>query len=275
MGKFIDRIGHIFGKGCVVLEFAGRDKRGKTQWGCMCGVCGKTFIVVSGSIVTGNTTQCKKCGKKAMGIKFRKPIRANTKFGLWKVLRTSKKLTRKWGLQSECVCLGCGHEQTVPNNLLRRRKTAGCLKCGFKKTAEKLKKPIPPGTCFGDIEVLGESKNRTASGKLQSICVCHGCKNKERFEVPNFQLLCGDTTSCGCYRRKLTSELAQTQERKLNSRIAKQENKANKRLDLLDDTPVSELLSDPIPTLDLRDPTAEVPAIETPPSTQEFPAEIS
>lgn len=54
--KFIDRTGQVFGK-LTVVERAGRDKLKKVLWRCKCG-CGSETVVVSGSLVTGNTTSC-------------------------------------------------------------------------------------------------------------------------------------------------------------------------------------------------------------------------
>lgn len=69
--KLVDRTGQIFGK-LTVLEEAGRDRLKKVMWRCKC-ECGKETIVVSGSLVTGNTTSCG-CVLKA----------AITKHGGWK-----------------------------------------------------------------------------------------------------------------------------------------------------------------------------------------------
>lgn len=54
--KLIDRTGQIFGKLTVVKQ-AGRDNLKKVLWQCKC-KCGKETVVVSGSLVTGNTTSC-------------------------------------------------------------------------------------------------------------------------------------------------------------------------------------------------------------------------
>jgi hypothetical protein len=54
--KLVDRTGQIFGK-LTVLEQAGRDKLKKVLWRCRC-ECGNETVVVSGSLVTGNTTSC-------------------------------------------------------------------------------------------------------------------------------------------------------------------------------------------------------------------------
>jgi hypothetical protein len=54
--KLIDRTGQVFGK-LTVIEQAGRDKLKKVLWRCRC-KCGNETVVVSGSLVTGNTTSC-------------------------------------------------------------------------------------------------------------------------------------------------------------------------------------------------------------------------
>ena len=56
MPNFIDRTGQVFGK-LTVVEQAGRDKLKKVLWRCKC-ECGNDTVVISGSLVTGNTTSC-------------------------------------------------------------------------------------------------------------------------------------------------------------------------------------------------------------------------
>jgi hypothetical protein len=56
MPNFINRTGQVFGK-LTVVEQAGRDKLKKVLWRCKC-ECGSETVVVSGSLVTGNTTSC-------------------------------------------------------------------------------------------------------------------------------------------------------------------------------------------------------------------------
>ena len=54
--KLVDRTGQRFGK-LVALEQAGRNTLKKVLWKCRCD-CGNETIVVSGSLVTNNTTSC-------------------------------------------------------------------------------------------------------------------------------------------------------------------------------------------------------------------------
>ena len=56
MPRLVDRTGQRFGK-LVVIGQAGRDALKKVLWKCQCD-CGNQTIVVSGSLVTGNTTSC-------------------------------------------------------------------------------------------------------------------------------------------------------------------------------------------------------------------------
>lgn len=62
--KLVDKTGQVFGK-LTVLEQAGRDKLKKVLWRCKC-ECGNETVVVSGSLVTGNTTSCGCALKKAV-----------------------------------------------------------------------------------------------------------------------------------------------------------------------------------------------------------------
>jgi hypothetical protein len=59
--KFVDRTKQVFGN-LTVLEQAGRNNLKKVLWRCQC-ECGKEVVVVSGSLVTGNTTSCGCIGK--------------------------------------------------------------------------------------------------------------------------------------------------------------------------------------------------------------------
>jgi len=54
--KLVYRTGQVFGK-LTVIEQAGRDRLKKVLWRCKC-ECGNESIVVSGSLVTGNTISC-------------------------------------------------------------------------------------------------------------------------------------------------------------------------------------------------------------------------
>ena len=54
--KLVDRTGQVFGK-LIVVEQAGRDRLKKVLWRCKC-ECGNLTVVVSGALVTGNTTSC-------------------------------------------------------------------------------------------------------------------------------------------------------------------------------------------------------------------------
>jgi len=69
--KFIDRTGMRYGK-LLVLRRRGTNALRKVTWECLCD-CGKSTVVTSGSLATGNTSSCG-CGVKE----------AITKHGGWK-----------------------------------------------------------------------------------------------------------------------------------------------------------------------------------------------
>jgi hypothetical protein len=56
MGRFVNRVGQIFGRLKVVAR-VGTNQNKKVVWQCSC-ECGVEVCVPSGSLVTGNTTSC-------------------------------------------------------------------------------------------------------------------------------------------------------------------------------------------------------------------------
>lgn len=64
MGKFIDLTGSVFGK-LTVISRAGSNHRGAT-WNCRC-VCGKTMVLMSESLRSGNTKSCGRCARETHG----------------------------------------------------------------------------------------------------------------------------------------------------------------------------------------------------------------
>lgn len=61
------------------------------------------------------------------------------------------------------------------------------------------------GQMIGDLEVLYEN-GRTREGRVVWHCKCYGCKEQNEVDVCSHELLNGDTTSCGCKKKKILQE---------------------------------------------------------------------
>lgn len=100
--RFIDRTGEVFGK-LTVVEQAGRDKLKKVLWRCKC-ECGTEAVVVSGSLVTGNTTSC-----GCIGTNFKHGGAGKGSYNTWRAmirrcLVTTDKDYPRYGGKGVLVC---------------------------------------------------------------------------------------------------------------------------------------------------------------------------
>lgn len=104
MGRFVDRVGQVFGR-LRVLSRAGTDQNKKVVWCCAC-KCGKEVLVTSGSLVTGNTTSC--------GCLFKERVTKhggwrNSSYNTWRAMIrrctvTTDKDYPRWGGTGITVC---------------------------------------------------------------------------------------------------------------------------------------------------------------------------
>jgi hypothetical protein len=93
--KLVDRTGQVFGK-LTVLEQAGRNNLKKVLWRCRC-ECGEEIAVVSGSLVTGNTTSC-----GCIGTNFKHGGSGKGSYNTWRAMmrrcyNVADKDYPKWG----------------------------------------------------------------------------------------------------------------------------------------------------------------------------------
>ena len=94
MGKFIDLTGQKFGR-LMVIECAGRDKRGRAIWKCKCD-CGNEAIKGSDRLIRGITQSCG-C------LHTERTRQANTRHGL-----THTRLFNIWsGMRKRCYNSNC------------------------------------------------------------------------------------------------------------------------------------------------------------------------
>jgi len=114
MGNFIDRTGERFGR-LVVLEQASSfktEKRAVTAWLCRCD-CGKTVIVRSSGLVSGNTKSCG-CLHRETALQQGKASATHNETGtrlyrVWSNMKTrcynkNNKNYARWGARGVFVC---------------------------------------------------------------------------------------------------------------------------------------------------------------------------
>lgn len=119
-----DLTGKRFGKLKVLEEARERDAFGRAQWKCLC-ACGKTVVVRSNNLCTGNTRACG-CVKAVSGARRMFKNLKCFRFGCLTVIKRSPSTDGKahW----ECLC-SCGNKTVVWGAHLRNghTKSCGCL----------------------------------------------------------------------------------------------------------------------------------------------------
>lgn len=121
----------------------------------------------------------------------------NQTFGRLTAIRDigSRKKQRFW----LCQCT-CGNTTEVPTASLRSGNTTSCG-CYSKDLMKETRFIDLTGKKFGRLTVIGKTGDKTTSGYVWSCrCECGSIKN-----VPSEYLSSGDTKSCGCLRREITS----------------------------------------------------------------------
>lgn len=120
------------------------------------------------------------------------------KFHKLRVLKRAKNNERNQAMWV-CEC-SCGKKKTVLGYYLSHGlvKSCGCLSLFNPKKYKDLK-----GQKFGRLSVISLSKQRTASGSLKWNCKCD-CGSSIR--VMANSLLSGNTKSCGCLKKEMTSK---------------------------------------------------------------------
>lgn len=106
-----------------------------------------------------------------------------------------------------CKC-DCGNEKFVRPTHLRDRKVKSCGCFKDENTSKRKAKPLPAGTTFHWLTVLGtapKTRGETGCLKIRCECVC----GKETI-VDSVSLRNGNTKSCGCRRAVVSREKATT-----------------------------------------------------------------
>lgn len=191
MGKIIDLTGQRFGKLTVVQK--SKSKNGRRYWECKCD-CGNTTFVSTANLNGGKVKSC--------GCSWAKDLKGK-RFGKWLVIERDN--SHKTGGSARWICrCDCGTIRSVSSDTLTRGDSKSCG-CSWQHDLT--------GKRFGRLVVLERKSiecnysSNTTRRKIFYLCKCD-CGNYTT--VDSSRLLCGDTTSCGCYHKELLSKRVTT-----------------------------------------------------------------
>lgn len=191
MGKKIDLTGQKFGKLTVVQK--SESKNGRGYWECKCD-CGNTTFVSTSNLNSGKVKSC--------GCSLAKDLNG-MQFGKWTVIERDKSRQPGGPAYWKCKCI-CGTIRSVSSDSLRKGDSTSCG-CSWQHDLT--------GKRFGRLTVLERKSvefnylTGTTHRKIIYHCKCD-CGNYTT--VDSSHLLCGDTTSCGCYHKELLSKRVTT-----------------------------------------------------------------
>ena len=183
-------VGNTYGE-LTVLEELPRifDKTGRKVlvYKCQCS-CGKTVVVKSSNLLSGNT---KSCGCKNIEKAHQRGLNLlNETYGYLTVIE--KISDRMW----KCLC-ACGNTITTTTGALRSGNTKSCG-CYQKKRATEANLHDLTGQKFWKLTVLRRiSKEENNRNKRQTYYLCK-CDCGNETVVNAYYLRTGETKSCGC-----------------------------------------------------------------------------
>lgn len=176
-------IGMKFGE-LTVIEYAESSKEG-VYWNCQCS-CGNTTKVLGSRLVSGKTKSCGhlKTESKHLNENIGK------KFGRLTIVSAGSR-------KGYCLCkCDCGNFKEILLTSILRKKTLSCG-CLQKETVKKIREIDLIGNRFGRWTVIGKSEEGNC-------CKCR-CDCGTVRDVKKNSLKSGGSTSCGCYKKELTS----------------------------------------------------------------------
>ncbi len=168
---------------------------------CKCD-CGNEYITRGGWLSCGKSTCCNECSQKSKATKMTKDL-SGLRFGRWTVI--DKAATKKQGVFWNCVC-DCGNKGIVRGTSLTSGNSTSCGCFALEKLREDHLLNLV-GQKFGRLTVIKQvddfisPTNKKRRSRWQCRCDCGNI-----VEVNGTDLMSGNTLSCGCYKRDITSE---------------------------------------------------------------------
>ena len=168
---------------------------------CRCD-CGNEYITRGGWLSCGKSVCCNECSQKGKRLKMTKDL-TGQRFGRWVVLKRAE--TPKKGVYWECRC-DCGNIGIVRGTSLTTGNSTSCGCFALEKLREDHILDLV-GQKFGRLTVLEQVDDfiSPVNHKRRSRWKCR-CDCGNIVEVNGTDLTSGNTLSCGCYKRDITSE---------------------------------------------------------------------
>ena len=199
--KFLDLTNRQFGKFTVICKTDDHIRtNGKhiTMWHCKC-KCGQEHDISEECLLAGATGVCKCSWRYFTPTNFNDLT--GQKFGRLTVIRRSSNLNNStmW----DCVC-ECGNTTTVDASALVTGNTTSCG-CYSVEVASNNFKDIT-GVRFGRLVALERNVYKKNSKRSQVTWKCR-CDCGNIVDITYDNLSNGNTNSCGCLKKELTTKL--------------------------------------------------------------------
>ncbi len=183
--KARDLMGQKFGE-LTAIKIVDATPSGKV-WECLCS-CGNKTNVLSTRLISGKTKSCghlkhtSKVLNEAIGKKFGRLT-----------------IVEKGTEDGYCICkCDCGNIKEIYFQNIKNGKTQSCGCLQKERVKETLEIDLT-GQRFGRWLVIGKSEK---SGFCKCLCDCGAVRDVSKGSLKN-----GVSTSCGCYKKELTSEI--------------------------------------------------------------------
>lgn len=216
MAKRLDLTGARFGRLFVKESVEKRDRSGNVYWRCRCD-CGASVVVAGRGLRCGDTRSCGCFHRDLVSSMSLKDV-TGMRFSRLVAL-TRERVDSILGAMWRCQC-DCGTQVIVRLNSLS---TGATKSCGCLNIEPGVRSKPMIGLRFGRLTVKNFAGSSKTSGGREARWICK-CDCGVETVVLARCLRAGNTTSCGCYNREIstTHGLSQTREyARANARLRK------------------------------------------------------